>query len=165
MSPLWFVIENWRKAETCEDNVMVGLVLFAHNGLADSFLKVLQEIVGKQVQIETVSVNYDVSPDVVERQLDQAILKVDSGEGVVILTDLFGGSPANFSLARLSYGKVEVVSGLNLAMLLKAVDLRTQQLANPTVMARAISRSGRDNIVLASDCLVKETVTQVVTKA
>ncbi|MBW1807512.1 MAG: PTS sugar transporter subunit IIA [Deltaproteobacteria bacterium] len=137
---------------------MVGLILFGHDGLAKSFLDVMQAIVGPQKQVEAVDVATTASSDEVGRQLDQAIKAVDNGHGVVILADLFGGSPANFSLARMVPGKVEVISGLNLAMLLKMIDLRTHELSNPEVMARAIAREGRDNIVLASEVLVKERV-------
>jgi mannose PTS system EIIA component len=135
---------------------MVGLILFGHDGLAESFREVMQAIVGPQEQVEAVDVATTASSDEVGRQLDQAIKLVDNGHGVVILADLFGGSPANFSLARMVPGKVEVISGLNLAMLLKMIDLRTHELSNPEVMARAIAREGRDNIVLASEVLVKE---------
>jgi PTS system mannose-specific IIA component len=75
---------------------------------------------------------------------------------VVIITDLFGGSPANFALARMVAGKVEVISGLNLAMVLKMVDLRARDLSDPAVMARAIAREGKDSIVLASQVLLRE---------
>ncbi len=136
---------------------MVGLVLFAHNGLADTFLEALNIIVGPQEQIEVVGIDGTKSPEIVEKELNTAISRADTGEGVLILTDLFGGSPANFSLARMIPGKIEVVSGMNLAMLLKVVDLRSQGLVNPKVMARAVSRAGMDNIVLASDVLAKDT--------
>jgi mannose PTS system EIIA component len=134
---------------------MVGLVIFGHEGLADTFFRVLHQIVGALEQVLAVDVGSDASSEEVERELDRAILEVDSGKGVVILADLFGGSPANFSLARLVPGRVEVVSGLNLAMLLKMVDLRNHGLADPAVMARAIAREGRDNIVAAADMLIR----------
>lgn len=136
--------------------MMVGLVLFGHDGLAETFRKVLYAIVGQQEQVAAVDVATTASCDEVGHQLDRAIKEVDKGHGVVILADLFGGSPANFSLARMIPGEVEVVSGLNLAMLLKMVDLRAHSLANPEVMARAIAREGRDNIVLASEMLVQQ---------
>jgi len=133
----------------------VGLVIFGHDGLADMFSKVLHQIVGALAQVTAVDVGSDASSEEVERELDRAIHEVDTGEGVVILADLFGGSPANFSLARMVPGRVEVVSGLNLAMLLKMVDLRNHGLSDPAVMARAIAREGRDNIVAAADMLMQ----------
>ncbi len=135
---------------------MVGLILFGHDGLAQVFLKVLTTIVGPQEQVLAVDVATTASCEDVNHELDQAIKTVDSGDGVIILADLFGGSPANFSLARLVPGKLEVISGLNLAMLLKMVDLRTHSLSDPAVMARAIAREGRENIVLASEVLVQQ---------
>lgn len=132
---------------------MVGLIIFAHNGLADHFVSALRDIVGPQEQLAAVNVETSSNSDEVERKLDHALQTVDKGDGVIILADLFGGSPANFSLARLVPGKVEVISGLNLAMLLKAFDLRDRNLSDPTVMARAIAREGKDNIVLASQIL------------
>ena len=132
---------------------MVGLVLLAHDTLAKSFLQVLQYIVGPQEQILALGVEQNKKAEKVERELDRALKQVNSGEGVVILTDLFGGSAEHFSLARMLAGKVEVVSGMNLAMLLKAVDLRSRDLSDPAVLARAVAREGRENIVMASEIL------------
>lgn len=135
---------------------MVGLVLFSHDKLSEAFMEALGMIAGPQEQLEAVDVKTGMSTEDIERALDKAIKSVDSGDGVVIITDLFGGSPANFALARMSAGKVEVISGLNLAMVLKMVDLRTRDLSDPAVMARAIAREGKDSIVLASQVLLRE---------
>jgi PTS system mannose-specific IIA component len=135
---------------------MVGLVLFSHDNLSEAFLQALEMIAGTQEQLAAVDVKKGMSTEDIERELDQAIKSVDSGDGVVIITDLFGGSPANFALARMSAGKVEVISGLNLAMVLKMVDLRARDLSDPAVMARAIAREGKDSIVLASQVLLRE---------
>ena len=135
---------------------MVGLVLFSHDKLSEAFLEALRMIAGPQEQLVAVDVKADMSSEAIEQALDKAIKSVDAGDGVVIITDLFGGSPANFALARMLAGKVEVISGLNLAMALKMVDLRTRDLSDPTVMARAIAREGKDSIVLASQVLLRE---------
>ena len=135
---------------------MVGLVLFSHDKLSEAFLDALRMIAGPQEQLIAVDVKADMSSEAIEQALDKAIKSVDAGDGVVIITDLFGGSPANFALARMLAGKVEVISGLNLAMALKMVDLRTRDLSDPTVMARAIAREGKDSIVLASQVLLRE---------
>jgi PTS system mannose-specific IIA component len=92
---------------------MVGLVLFSHDKLSEAFLEALEMIAGPQEQLEAVDVKTGMSTEDIERALDKAIKSVDSGDGVVIITDLFGGSPANFALARMAAGKVEVISGLN----------------------------------------------------
>ena len=132
---------------------MVGLVMFTHAGLAQSFLDSLEMVAGTQQKIEAVAVDPGLSVESLERRLDAAIKAADDGQGVIVITDLFGGSPANLALARMQPGRVEIVSGLNLAMMLKAVDLRLHKLTDPVVMARAIVREGRENIALASDLL------------
>ncbi len=134
---------------------MIGLVLFTHSRLASAFAEAVEMVTGPQRQVAVVAVDVGVSPGELERRLDEAIRAVDDGAGVIVMTDLFGGSPANLSLARMIPGRVEVVSGLNLAMLLKAVDLRRRELCDPAVMARAIVREGRENIALASDILAE----------
>lgn len=135
---------------------MVGLILFSHDKLSKAFLEALEMIAGPQEQLETVDIKNGMSTEDIERALDRAVKKADGGDGVVIITDLFGGSPANFALARMVAGKVEVISGLNLAMVLKMVDLRARDLSDPAVMARAIAREGKDSIVLASQVLLRE---------
>jgi len=135
---------------------MVGLILFSHDKLSKAFLEALEMITGPQEQLQAVDIKTGMSSEDIERALDKAVKKADSGDGVVIITDLFGGSPANFALARMAAGKVEVISGLNLAMVLKMVDLRARDLSDPAVMARAIAREGKDSIVLASQVLLRE---------
>jgi PTS system mannose-specific IIA component len=135
---------------------MVGLVLFGHNGLGRKFLEVARSILGELPAVEVVDIESGVCCDDIERRLNEAIKEVDGGSGVVVLVDLFGGSPANFSLARLVPGKVEVVSGMNLAMLLKFADLRSHGLIDPAAMARAVAREGRENILVAGDLLARE---------
>jgi len=139
--------------------------LFSHDNLSDAFLQALEMIAGGQEQLAAVDVKKDMSTEDIERELDRAVKRVDSGDGVVIITDLFGGSPANFALARMAAGKVEVISGLNLAMVLKMVDLRARDLSDPAVMARAIAREGKDSIVLASQVLLREKNDQAVAVA
>lgn len=132
---------------------LVGLVLFSHADLARSFVRAVEMVAGEQPQVACVAVDAEVTPNELEDQLDRAIRTVDRGAGVIVMTDLFGGSPANLSLSRLVPGRIEVVSGMNLAMLLKAVDLRRRELSDPLVMSRAVAREGRENIVLASAML------------
>ncbi len=139
--------------EKSENNAVIGLVLFTHAGLGGAFIDAVEMVAGSQQNLLAVAVDQGVRPNELERVLDDAIKEADNGLGVVVMTDLFGGSPANLSLARMIPGKVEVVSGLNLAMLLKAVDLRNRALADPSVLARAVVREGRENIALASDLL------------
>ena len=132
---------------------MVGVVLFAHAGLAGAFRRAATEIVGDMPAMEVVDIDPACRFDEMERALDDAINRADEGHGVLVLTDLFGGSPANFSLARMKPGRVEVVCGLNLAMLLKVFDLRQHGLTDVGAMAQAVARSGRENVVVASSVL------------
>jgi len=137
------------------DRGRIGLVLFTHAQLAAAFVEAVEMVTGAQDQLVAVAVDVEASPDELDDRLQAAIGQVDNGAGVIVMTDLFGGSPANLSLARMIPGRVEVVSGLNLAMLLKAVDLRGRSLGDPAVMARAVVREGRENIALASDLLAE----------
>lgn len=133
----------------------IGLVLFTHARLAAAFVEAVEMVTGAQDQVAAVAVDAGDSPDELDQRLRTAIGQVDAGAGVIVMTDLFGGSPSNLSLARMIPGRVEVVSGLNLAMLLKAIDLRRRLLGDPAVMARAVVREGRENIALASDLLAE----------
>jgi PTS system mannose-specific IIA component len=135
----------------------IGLVLFTHAGLASAFVQAIEMVTGPQPRLLAVAVDAGVAPAELEARLERAIEEADGGAGVIVMTDLFGGSPANLSLARMVPGRVEVVSGLNLAMVLKAVDLRRRELCDPAVMARAVVREGRENISLASDLLQERT--------
>jgi len=97
------------------------------------------------------SIDPSCSPDLLREQVTQGIKKVERGQGVLILTDLFGGTPTNISLSFLQDGKVEVVTGLNLPMLIKAINSRgDHDLAS---LAQLAAESGKENIFLAGDFL------------
>jgi PTS system mannose-specific IIA component len=132
---------------------MIGLVLFSHSHLAKAFQAAVEMVAGEQEQILVVEVEWTSVPKQLEKALSRAIKKANAGDGVLVMTDLFGGSPANLSLAQLKPGNVEVVSGLNLAMVLKAVYMRRREEVTPLQLARAVVREGRDNIAVASDIL------------
>jgi PTS system mannose-specific IIA component len=134
---------------------MIGLILFSHSKLAEAYRDTVRAITGHQEQIASIEMDPNASSEAVVSKLEKAITLVDDGDGVVIVTDLFGGSPANFSLAHMMPGKVEVVSGLNLAMLLKAIESRVRP-TSPALLAKAMVVEGRDSIVLASEMLAKE---------
>ncbi len=132
---------------------MIGLVIFGHEGLAQKFRQVACSILGEMERTETVDMEAGVNCDEIEHRLDEAIRHAEAGHGVLVMADLFGGSPANFSLSRMIPGRVEVVCGLNLAMLLKFADLRSHGLLDLRAMARAVARDGRENVVVAADLL------------
>jgi PTS system mannose-specific IIA component len=130
---------------------MIGLVLVTHGRLAVEFRAALEHIVGPQTFIETISIGPD--DDVERRRQDilDAVTKVSSGAGVIILTDMFGGTPSNLAISVMEAGKVEVIAGVNLPMLIKLASVRTDK-----PLATAIDDAqdaGRKYINVASQVL------------
>lgn len=103
---------------------MIGLVLVTHGRLAEEFRYALEHVVGAQQQIETVAIGAD--DDMEQRRLDivEAVRCADSGSGVVVLTDMFGGTPSNLAISVMNPGRVEVIAGVNLPMLVKLTSVR-----------------------------------------
>ncbi len=131
----------------------VGVILVTHVDYGAKLLEAAQFILGQQEDVATVSV--DNSQDVEEtvERLTKAMERLDRGAGVVILTDMFGGTPTNLSLSLLNKGKVEVVTGVNLPMLLKVLSMRDQPLGD---VALAAKESGLKGIVVAGQLLRKK---------
>jgi PTS system mannose-specific IIA component len=130
---------------------MIGIVVVAHFNLAREMVAATELIVGKQEQFKYVDIFPDEEVDKIKKMLTEAIKEADTGEGVVILTDMFGGTPSNISLSFLEEGKVEVVTGTNLPMLIKLVTYRQgRQIAE---LAGFIANYGKKNIYLATDVL------------
>lgn len=131
---------------------MIGLVLVSHGGLAHEFIRTTGLILGKSVEgAQTVTIDARDDPGVVMDKISKAIKGADTGEGVIIFTDMFGGTPTNVALSFLQEGHVEVISGLNLAMLLQISTERNGR--SLSEMANILKQTGRDNISLASDLL------------
>jgi mannose PTS system EIIA component len=130
---------------------MIGIVVVAHFNLAREIVAATELIVGKQDQFKYVDIFPDEEVDKIKKQLTEAVKEADSGEGVVILTDMFGGTPSNISLSFLEEGKVEVVTGTNLPMLIKLVTYR--QGRSLSELASFIANYGKKNIYLATDVL------------
>src|SRR3974390_3105052 len=130
---------------------MIGLVIVTHGRLAVEFRAALEHIVGAQSQIEAVMIGPD--DDVEQRRKDiiEAVKRVDSGEGVVILTDMFGGTPSNLAISVMSRPNVEVLAGINLPMLVKLAKVREEVPLSEAVMAA--QESGRKYITIASRVL------------
>jgi len=103
---------------------MIGIVLVAHGHLAPEFLAALEHVVGPQKQIASISIGPE--DDMERRRLDilEAVKLADSGEGVVLLTDMFGGTPSNLAISVMNGGNVEVLAGVNLPMLIKLATVR-----------------------------------------
>ena len=130
---------------------MVGLVVATHGRLAEELLRTAEGIVGPLEQCEAVSVAAGVSMEEARARLAEAVKRVDSGDGTLILTDMFGGTPANLALTFLDE-KVEVVTGVNLPMIVKLATARGGGLALRPA-AELITAYGQKNITLASDLL------------
>lgn len=131
---------------------MIGILVLTHGGLGDQFIETARLIgLNSEESVMARSLNPADATDRTRDEVAQAIKSLDSGEGVLILTDLFGGTPTNLSLSFLKDGKVEVVTGLNLPMVIKAINSRwDHDLAS---LARAVSEAGKENIYLAGDIL------------
>ncbi|HNQ01931.1 MAG TPA: PTS sugar transporter subunit IIA, partial [Syntrophales bacterium] len=106
---------------------MIGVLVVTHGNLGNELIKVAELIKGPQQGILSISVDASRGLDDLRKEITASIRKVDSGSGVLVLTDLFGGTPSNVSLAFLKEGKVEVVTGVNLPMLLKVPDVREKE--------------------------------------
>ena len=133
---------------------MVGVVLVTHPNLGEEFIRSAELICGKLPNLATVSIETRKGGDELRREIAEAIRRVDSGKGVLILTDMFGGTPSNMSLAFLSEGRVEVVTGLNLPMLIKISNCREGR--NLPELAKMVRDAGQRNINLASEILKKK---------
>jgi mannose PTS system EIIA component len=133
---------------------MIGVVVATHGNLAQEMIRTAEAVVGKLAQVAPVSV-VATSPDV-RSGIEGAIRSVDEGDGVLLLTDLLGGSPTNLCLSFLAERKVEVVTGVNLPMLLKLGGLRATGKAIEEV-ARDLAEAGQKSIGHASDLVRRMT--------
>ena len=130
---------------------MIGLVLVTHGGLAEEFRLAVEHVVGPQEAIETVSIGPEDDMDRRRDDILSAVGRVDGGHGVIILTDMFGGTPSNLAISVMNDGKTEVIAGVNLPMLIKLVAVRTEN-----DMAKALAEAedaGRRYINVASRVL------------
>jgi PTS system mannose-specific IIA component len=130
---------------------MIGMVLVTHGHLATEFRAALEHVVGPQKQIAAISIGPE--DDMERRRTDiiEAIREADSGDGVVLLTDMFGGTPSNLAISVMDGGKVEVLAGVNLPMLIKLASVRdTQPLEQAVLQAQD---AGRKYVYIASKVL------------
>ncbi len=131
---------------------MIGMVIVSHGKLALEFLAALEHVVGRQEQIITVTIGPDDDLDVRRTEIVNAVADVDSGEGVVVLTDMFGGTPSNLAISVMGNGQTEVIAGVNLPMLIKLASVRSD-----CDLQRAVGQAqdaGRKYINIASQVLV-----------
>jgi len=121
---------------------MIGIVLVTHGNLAREFLAAVEHVVGPQLQARAISIGPD--DDMEQRRADilAAAVEVDSGEGAILLTDMFGGTPSNLAISIMDRANVEVLAGVNLPMLIKlATARRTEKLADAVAQARDAGRN------------------------
>ena len=130
---------------------MIGLVLVTHGRLADEFKAALEHVMGPQKQIEAITIGADDDPELCRGDIIEAVNRVDSGVGVAILTDMFGGTPSNLALSCMSRPNVEVLAGINLPMLVKLAKVREKH-SLPKAIAMA-QEAGRKYITIASRVL------------
>jgi len=130
---------------------MLGLLVVTHGRLADELAASAQTIVGEIDGLEAVSFGWNDDVESARDRIEAARKRVDSGDGVLILTDMFGGTPTNIALSLLEPGKIEIVTGVNLPMLIKFSNVREAWSLEET--ADAITREARQAIQIASRLL------------
>lgn len=135
---------------------MVGIVVVTHGKLADELISVVKFVISgnPNVKIEGLSLDQSKEFETFTQNIKKAIKKVDEGDGVLLLTDMFGGTPSNISLTFLEDKRVEVISGVNLPMLLKLATLSSSITLDEAV--KIAETAGRDNIIIASKLLDKK---------
>lgn len=130
---------------------MVGGIIVCHGKLAEELLNALTIILGEAPNIEAISIGWYDDVEDSKRKISQSLKKVDQKNGVVIFTDMFGGTPSNLSFSFLKDGQVEIITGVNLPMLIKFVSLQRNN--NLRDVARKVVDQGKKNIHLASALL------------
>jgi mannose PTS system EIIA component len=130
---------------------MIGLVLVTHGQLAAEFRKAVEHVVGPQEDFETVAIGADDDMEQRRRDIVEAVARADTGAGVVILTDMFGGTPSNLAISVMEAGRVEVIAGMNLPMLIKLSSVRRGDDLSAAV--QEAQAAGRKYINIASQLL------------
>jgi len=130
---------------------MIGLVLVTHGGLAVEFVTAMEHVVGPQTGVATICIGPDDDLEGRRGDIAKAIAEVDSGRGVIVLTDLFGGTPSNLAISLMETGRVEVIAGMNLPMLIRLESARRTM--NVVAAVAAAREAGRKYISVASEVL------------
>ncbi|MFV2035822.1 MAG: PTS sugar transporter subunit IIA [Halocynthiibacter sp.] len=130
---------------------MIGIVLVTHGQLAREFRAAMEHVVGPQEAVETISIGPDDDMEKRREEIVAAVSRVDQGDGVALLTDMFGGTPSNLVISVMDQGHVEVIAGVNLPMLIKLASVRGElELTEAVEQAQA---AGRKYISVASQVL------------
>ena len=130
---------------------MIGIVIVTHGRLADEFRSALEHVVGPQKQIEAIAIGPEDDIEDCRQAIVSAVGKADSGAGVIILTDMFGGTPSNLAISIMNGANIEVIAGINLPMLIKLASVRdTSTLEQAIIQAQD---AGRKYVYIASRVL------------
>lgn len=130
---------------------MIGLVIITHGNLAMEFKHAMEHVVGEQQNLETISIAPDDDMEKRRGDIQEAVTRVNDGDGVILLTDLFGGTPSNMAISMMQDQHIEVIAGINLPMLVKLAGLRES--SSPTDAAEKAQEAGRKYIHVASKVL------------
>ena len=130
---------------------MIGLVIVTHGGLAREFRSALEHVHGPQEQLGAISIGPDDDMESRRDEILSAIKEVDNGDGVILLTDMFGGTPSNLAISVMEDAKVEVIAGVNLPMLIKLASVRGERTLDEAISEA--QEAGRKYISVASKIL------------
>ncbi len=130
---------------------MIGIVIVTHGRLAAEFIAALEHVVGPQRDIAAICIGPDDDMEQRRQDILQSVKAVDTGDGVVLLTDMFGGTPSNLAISVMDRPKIEVIAGINLPMLIKLASLRSTETLSDAV--RGAQEAGRKYINVASQLL------------
>ena len=136
---------------------MIGVIVVTHGQLANELVNAARTIAGELPQFTAVSIGWHDDPSIAREAIAQAIARVQGPKGVLILTDMFGGTPSNLGLTFLEANRVEIITGVNLPMLIKLADLQSS--SDLLAVAREMREIGRNAIWVASDLLHAEAKT------
>ena len=134
---------------------MIGILILTHGGIAEELAKAARAITSEAEKIEAVGLGWNEDPEVARRKIEEAIAALGGPHGVLVLTDMFGGTPSNIAFPFLKEGSVEIVTGVNLPMVLRC--LATRRDDSLSALARAVRERGRKAIEVASDYLSERT--------
>ncbi|WP_337997480.1 PTS sugar transporter subunit IIA [Oleispirillum naphthae] len=132
---------------------MIGMVLVTHGRLAEELIAALEHVVGRQEQVKAVCIGPDDDMERRRQDIMDSVAAVDSGEGAVVLTDMFGGTPSNLAISIMDKTRIEVIAGVNLPMLIKLASVRDSETLNDAVMSA--QEAGRKYINVASKLLAQ----------
>lgn len=133
---------------------MIGMILVTHGQLAKEFVQAMEHVVGRQESVATICIGPNDDMEKRRNEIRKAIDVVDNGQGVIVLTDLFGGTPSNLAISLMDAGRVEVIAGINLPMLIRLAGARKTMNITDAVMATR--DAGRNYITIASEFLGQE---------